>query len=121
MYPVKGKSKLKKLELVEALTLEMKKDQYIKELIVITEELKLSLKEEGFSDDYIKRRITSMMWKLGYALFDLEDTSSVYEVSNDILELMNNFDVNSISNEINRYHLVKNVLTAGKMCIRDRN
>ena len=78
MYPIKGKSKLKKLELAEVLTLEMKKDQYIRELIIIIEELKLAMKEQGFSDEYIKARIPSAMWGLGYAFFDLKDTDSVY-------------------------------------------
>ena len=112
MYPIKGKSKLKKLELAEVLTLEMKKDQYIRELIVIIEELKLAMKEQGFSDEYIKARIPSAMWGLGYAFFDLKDTDSVYEVASDIKELINNFDINNISNEVKRYHLVKNALTA---------
>lgn len=113
MYPVKGKSKLKKLELAEALTSEMKEDQFIRELIVIIEELKLTMKKQGLSDDYIEARIPSIMWGLGYAFFDLKDTDSVYEVASDIKELINNFDINKISNEVKRYHLVKNVLTAG--------
>ena len=112
MYPIKGKSKLKKLELAEVLTLEMKKDQYIRELIVIIEELKLAMKEQGFSDEYIKDRIPSAMWGLGYAFFDLKDTDSVYEVASDIKELINNFDINNITNEVKRYHLLRNVLTA---------
>ena len=112
MYPVKGKSKLKKQELVEALSSEMKKEDTIRDLVIIIEELKMDMLEKHEDKDAIELNIFLMLQSLGYGTIDFESETEDYVMASDVTKLIDNFDVNSISYDIQRYHLIRKVMFA---------
>lgn len=112
MYPVKGKSKLKKQELVEALSSEMKKEESIRDLVIIIEELKMDMLEKHEDKDAIELNRFLMLQSLGYGRIDFESETEDYVMASDVTKLIDNFDVNSVSYEIERYHLIRKVMFA---------
>ncbi|MBU5315172.1 SEC-C domain-containing protein [Clostridium bornimense] len=111
-YPIKGKSKMKKQELVEALNSEMKKEDTIRDLVIIIEELKMDMLEKHEDEDSIKISRCLMLRSLGYVATEFKSELIDYRIASDVTKLIDNFDVNSISYEIERYHLIRKVMFA---------
>ena len=111
-YPIKGKSKMKKQELVEALNSEMKKEDTIRDLVIIIEELKMDMLEKHEDKDAIELKRFLMLQSLGYGTIDFESETEDYVMASDVIKLIDNFDLNSVSYEIQRYHLIRKVMFA---------
>lgn len=112
IYPIKGKSKLKKQELVEALNSEMKKEETIRDLVIVTEELKMDMLERHRDEDSIKLKRCLLLSSLGYVATEFKPEIVDYKIASDVTKLIDNFDVNSVSYEIQRYHLIRKVMFA---------
>ena len=60
-YFIKGKSKLEKQQLIEVLNSEMKKEEHIKNLMIIIEDIKISMREKGEDVQSIKTKVNTMI------------------------------------------------------------
>lgn len=111
-YFIKGKSKLEKQQLIEVLNSEMKKEEHIKNLMIIIEDIKISMREKGEDVQSIKTKVNTMICLLGYGMISIVFPDIYYVVATDVIELIDNFDKSKISYEIERYHLIKKALMA---------
>ena len=95
-YFIKGKSKLEKQQLIEVLNSEMKKEEHIKNLMIIIEDIKISMREKGEDVQSIKTKVNTMICLLGYGMISIVFPDIYYVVATDVIELIDNFDKSKI-------------------------
>lgn len=113
-YPIKGKSKLKKDELVEALNEKILSEENKIENIIILVEAFYEIDQKEKNKEYNNISKARKICDLGYGRIITNDSGIKFVIANETNEIFNQ-PIKDLNVEINRYALIKKYVLA---CVR---